>query len=148
MFEFGCRIVNVSCVEASSWFRNWLHLLPSERECSRWRNWCVVVSVKVWSGEAVGKQRSGVPPRRGSCKKEERFAGKEASRVCQFLSVFTAEVNRHRPDTSFIWSVGQCSQSVSDSAASGSKLLHSLTHSLARSLTRSLACSLTHSITH
>ena len=148
MFEFDCRIVKVSCVEASSSFRNWLYLLPSEHACSRWRNQCVVVSVKVWSGKAVGKQRNGVPPRRWSCRKEERFGGKEASRVCQFLSIFTAEVNRHRPDTSFIWSVCQYSQSVFYSAASGSMLLHSLTRSLTQSLARSFNHSLAHSLNH
>jgi len=105
-----------------------------------------VVSVKVWSGEAVVKQRSGVPPRRGSCRKEERFGGKEASRVCQFLSVFTAEVNKHRPDTSFIWSVGQYSQSLY--SIQPRRGLYCCTHSLTRLLTRSLTHSLHHSLTH
>ena len=50
-------------------------------------------------GQVDGKQRNGVPLGKGSCRKEEKFGGREASRVCQFISVLTAEVNRRRPDT-------------------------------------------------
>ena len=48
-------------------------------------------------------------PGRRSCRKEEKFGGKEANRFDQFVSVFTVEVNRYRPDSSLVCSVGQYS---------------------------------------
>ena len=81
MCKFVFKVVNVSCVEASSWFRNaLLYHIESKRGAEGAAGPIVylVLGVKVCLDGVEDTQSSVVPTGRGSCSKEERFGGKEA----------------------------------------------------------------------